>query len=134
MRLRLFLRLLWILERGSGRRFNWRGAWAANVEKIYRDRSLTAADLKAWSEHDLAGALFARDRLESGLRTLPVALQERMQGCIDVADDLYRSFTVADSGRRMSRIAQIEPTGMGWWWFRVPGDGPIAEDLATYTD
>jgi hypothetical protein len=55
-------------------------------------------------------------------------------GNVAETDNLFQSFTVNDSGRRMSYIADVDVTGRGWGWFRIPGSGPIAQDLVLYDD
>ncbi|GAB2737948.1 hypothetical protein [Kitasatospora kifunensis] len=106
------------------------GAWAAQVARIDADRALPPFDRTAWNAYDLAGALFLRDHLATALAKLPSDLRERLeQAIVQEVDDHYRSFTVVDDGRRMEQIAQLELVGRGWWWFRVPANGPIADDL-----
>jgi hypothetical protein len=107
-------------------------AWANQVRKIDSDRSLPWSDRSVWTEHDLAGALFQRDFVEDALNQLRPELARRLRAYVTVADERFRSFTGTDSGERMGRIARVDPTGRGWWWFRVPVDGPIAQDLARY--
>lgn len=107
-------------------------AWAAEVHKIDRDRALPWEDRSVWNEHDLAGALFLRDRVEQTLLALTPELAQRLRPYLDSVDEHFRSFTVADSGDRMAQIAQVDMAGRGWWWFRVPADGPIAQDLMRY--
>jgi hypothetical protein len=108
-------------------------AWRLHVAKIDEDRALPWTDHRVWNEHDLAGALFLRDRLERTLNELPVALVERMRSYVAEADDQFRSYTVTDTGIRIAKIAGETTTEKGWWWFRVPRSGPIAQDLARYS-
>jgi hypothetical protein len=109
-------------------------AWALHVEKIDRDRALPWSDRSVWTEHDLAAALFMRDYVEDALAQLPPPLAEKMRRYVAESDDRFRSFTIDDSGQRMAKIAGVEVSGRSWWWFRVPVDGPIAEDLSKYQD
>jgi hypothetical protein len=109
-------------------------AWAANIEKIDSDRARPADDHRVWTEHDLAGALFVRDSLERALGQLPPPLRAKVERVVAPTDERFRSFTVDDSGRRMAAVAMVEPTGRGWWWYRVPADGPIVADLAQWAD
>ena len=107
-------------------------SWVSRVEKIDRGRGLPWTDRTVWNEHDLAGTLFVRDFLQEALDGLPAPLRERLAVVVDAADEEFRSYTVDDPAARMSRIAEVEPGGRGWWWRRVPETGPIAEDLARY--
>ncbi|MDQ3788230.1 MAG: hypothetical protein M3422_13440 [Actinomycetota bacterium] len=107
-------------------------AWAAHVEKIDDDRALPRTDRSVWTEHDLAAALFKRDFVADALGRLRKDLADRLAIYISEADDRFRSFTNDDSGERMAEIAEVDLSGRGWWWFRVPTSGPIAEDLARY--
>ncbi len=107
-------------------------AWAAHVEKIDNDRALPRTDRSVWTEHDLAGALFVRDAVAAALGRLREDLADRLATYVSEADDRFRSFTKDDSGERMAKIAHVDLSGRGWWWFRIPTSGPIAEDLARY--
>jgi hypothetical protein len=107
-------------------------AWNLHVQKIDQDRALPWSDRSVWTEHDLAGALFLRDRVENVLKKLSSTLAAKLRPYVDAADDRFRSFTVDDSGERMAKIAVVDLTGRSWWWFRVPDSGPIAQDLARY--
>jgi hypothetical protein len=107
-------------------------AWNLHVQKIDEDRALPWSDRSVWTEHDFAGALFLRDRVENVLKKLSPALAAKLRSYVDAADDRFRSFTVDDSGERMAKIAVVDMTGRSWWWFRVPDSGPIAQDLARY--
>jgi hypothetical protein len=107
-------------------------AWAAHVEKIDNDRALPWTDRSVWTEHDLAAALFMRDSVANALGQLRKDLAERLAAYVSVADDRFRSFTKDDSGERLAKIAHVDLAGRGWWWFRVPTSGPIAQDLARY--
>ena len=107
-------------------------AWNLHVQKIDQDRALPWSDRSVWTEHDLAGALFLRDRVENVLKTLSPTLAAKLRPYVDAIDDRFRSFTVDDSGERMAKIAVVDMTGRSWWWFRVPDSGPIAQDLARY--
>lgn len=107
--------------------------WAAYVEKFDLDRALPWTDRSVWNEHDLAGALFLRDSLEAATDLLSAALAAKVRGMVEPADTRYRDFTVPDTGERMATIAEVDGVDRGWWWFRVPSSGPIAEDLARYS-
>ncbi|MEU4239330.1 hypothetical protein [Actinoplanes sp. NPDC026619] len=106
--------------------------WAARVEKFDADRALPWSDRTVWNEHDLAGALFARDFLQTALDGLPVSARDRLAGWIAVADERFRSYTVDDPDQKMAKIADVDLNGRPWWWRRVPVDGPIVQDLANY--
>jgi hypothetical protein len=107
-------------------------AWNAHVEKIDRDRALPWSDKSVWNEYDLVGALFMRDFTEDALNALPSALATKLRTYVDTVDEVFRSYTIDDSGERIAKSAMVDTAGKGWWWFRVPGSGPIAHDLAQY--
>jgi hypothetical protein len=107
-------------------------SWAANIEKIDSDRARPADDRSVWTEHDLAGALFVRDSLERALRQLPDAVRDKVERAVRQTDDRFRGFTVDDPGHRMAKVAMVDRAGRGWWWYRVPADGPIVADLARW--
>ena len=107
-------------------------AWAAHVEKIDNDRALPWTDHSVWTEHDLAAALFMRDSVANALGLLRKDLADRLATYVAVTDDRFRSFTENDSGERLAKIARVDLSGRGWWWFRIPTSGPIVQDLARY--
>jgi hypothetical protein len=107
-------------------------AWNLHVEKIDRDRALPWSDRSVWTEYDLVAALILRDYTEDALNALPSALTTKLRIYVDAVDDVFRSYTIDDSGERIAKSAMMDTAGRGWWWFRVPGSGPIAHDLAQY--
>lgn len=107
-------------------------AWELHVEKIDKDRALPWTDHSVWNEHDLAGALFMRDFVADALDRLRPELADKVRQYVAKTDDRFRSFTAEDSGERMAKIAQVDMTNLGLWWFRVPTSGPIVQDLARY--
>ena len=107
-------------------------AWELHVEKIDNDRTLPWTDHSVWTEHDFAGALFQRDFLDTALSRLDPRAVSKLQPYVEEADTRFRSFTKPDSGDRMARVAGVGASGRGWWWYRVPSSGPIAEDLDRY--
>jgi len=106
--------------------------WAGRVEKIDRDRALPWSDRTVWNEHDLAGSLFLRDSLQQALDGLPESIRGKLADWVAAADERFRGYTVEDAEGRMSRVAEVELGGRGWWWRRIPDSGPILEDLARY--
>jgi hypothetical protein len=107
-------------------------AWEAHVNKIDNDRALPWSDRSVWNEFDLVAALILRDYFQEAVDTLPSRLRERVLALVAPVDDRFRGFTVPDSGKRIAKIGEIDMTGRGWWWFRVPDSGPITEDLARW--
>jgi hypothetical protein len=107
-------------------------AWALHVDKIDADRALDWSDHSVWNEYDLMGALYIRDMAEKAILRLSPGLQAKLRTLVAAPDDKYRGFTVADPGKQMAQIANVSATGEGWWWYRVPLDGPITVDLARY--
>ncbi|HEX5203379.1 MAG TPA: hypothetical protein VFW27_25895 [Actinoplanes sp.] len=106
--------------------------WAGRVDKLDRDRALPWSDRTVWNEHDLAGSLFVRDFLQQALNGLPETTRRKLAEWVGAADQRFRGFTVDDPAGRMSRVAEVDLGGRGWWWRRVPDSGPIVEDLARY--
>ncbi|MFE3446714.1 hypothetical protein ACFXNW_27105 [Nocardia sp. NPDC059180] len=104
-------------------------AWAAHVEKIDRDRELPRTDRTVWTEYDFVAALTMRDYLQGALDILPEELRGKLTGLIEPVDERFRGYTVSDSGKRVSVIADVDISHRGWWWLRIPASGPIAEDF-----
>ena len=106
--------------------------WSNSVAKLDDDRTLSWSDHSVWTEHDLVGALYLRDAVETGLDALPEPARAKVAAFVGTVDDRYRSFTVEDPSGRMGVVAVRDLTGRGWWWFRVPSTGPIVNDLRSY--
>ena len=106
--------------------------WVSHVEKLDKDRALPMTDRTIWTEHDLAAALFIRDFLARALDKLPSAIAQRLSPFAEEADARFQSFTIQDSGARMATVAGVDLSGRGWWWYRVPADGPVAVFLSRY--
>lgn len=109
-----------------------RDAWAAHVRKIDADRALPYEDHTVWNEHDLCAALIIRDCLQLAIDGLPAEVASKATEYAATVDESFRSYTVADSGRRMAAVAEMGLRDRGWWWFRVPDSGPIVQDLARW--
>jgi len=118
---------------GRGRdALTWVIGWITHVDKLDRDRALPLTDHSIWTEHDLVGALFIRDFAARALSSLPSHITERIAEDLAGADERFRGFTVDDSGVLVTRIAEVPTPGRGWWWYRIPIDGPVAALLAEY--
>lgn len=114
-------------------------SWAVHVATFDRDRPLAWDDRSVWNEYDLVAALHIRSGVESSTARLPAPLSARLAEVVQRTDELFRSFTVEDSGVRITRISDSNanppiPVPDGWWWRRVPMDGPIAKDFTHYDD
>ena len=107
-------------------------SWTAHVEKIDRDRALPWSDRTVWNEYDLCATLAIRDYLDAAINNLPAPLAVKVSKYSAGSDRRYRSITVTDSGKRMAAVAEVDPSGRGWWWYRVPDSGPILEDLTRW--
>ena len=108
-------------------------SWSAHVKKLDSDRGLPQSDHSVWNEFDLCAAMSIREMLNSAIEQIPDSLAKKVSIYVSGADERFRSMTVADSGKRMAAIAEIDLEGRGWWWFRVPDSGPIVEDLARWS-
>jgi hypothetical protein len=73
-----------------------------------------------------------RDFVDDALARLRSGLARKVRRHVTTADDRFRSFTADDPGDRIAKIARIDVTGRGWWWFCVPASGLIVQDLARY--
>ncbi|MEV5650234.1 hypothetical protein AB0L57_18460 [Nocardia sp. NPDC052254] len=107
-------------------------SWAAHIDKIDHDRALPWSDRSVWNEYDFCAALAIRDYLNTAIENLPAPLSDKVSEYVSEADERYQAITAEDSGKRMAAVAQVDRTGRGWWWYRVPDSGPIVEDLARW--
>jgi hypothetical protein len=87
-----------------------------HVRKIDADRALSWDDRSVWTEDDLAAALFMREFVQTAMDCLPLPVRARVEAVVADTDERFRSFTTDDPRPRR----------------RVPVDGPIARDLATW--
>lgn len=103
-------------------------AWAYEVLRLYRE-SFGSETRESWVPEDFIAALYTRDRLEAMLSELGA---DRELPTVLAVDELFRSFTVDDPSRVLSAWGSDELPSEPWWWQRIPGQGPIAEELSKF--
>lgn len=105
-------------------------SWHHDVERLRAEADAQYRDSdSAWTQHDLVGALFLRDHLESGLRD---SGDDAARATVDDIDESFRSFTADAPAALLPRIADVPAEGREWWWRRIPLRGPVAEALQRY--
>ncbi|MCL2849518.1 MAG: hypothetical protein FWE61_05685 [Micrococcales bacterium] len=106
--------------------------WADEVDRFDRERTLPASNNSVRTEHDFIGALFYRDMAEDAIRALPERLALKVRPYLETGDQLFLKFTVPDSGASVAVLGNTDVAGRGWWWFRLPIDGPVAEVIRAW--
>ncbi len=77
---------------------------------------------------DYTNDLYARNYLERALNDLPTSFSEALRGQVHEVDDRFREATEPDHSRRLGHYHRIDESS-GWWWRRIPRDGPLAQYL-----
>lgn len=103
--------------------------WADHVDRLVAERDVDPDDGSRWTPDDLVAALYIRDFVERGLRHLPADLKPAARRAIEPVDAAFAGFTVQDSEGLLRRWLHGDEPGDGWWWGRVPTEGPVAHDL-----
>lgn len=103
--------------------------WADHVDRLVSERDVDPDEGSRWTPHDLVAALFIRDFVERGLRTLPEDLAAAAHRAVDPVDAAFTEFTASDDDGLLAGWLPAEEIGDGWWWRRVPVAGPVAHDL-----
>jgi hypothetical protein len=107
--------------------------WRQHVDKIDAERSLSyddpavREDVRVWGAHDLAAALYIRDRVEQALAEPDAPPQAREM--VAVVDAKFMAGTRPGGRRLISLLLNEDLSGTPWWWDRIPTSGPIAEEL-----
>jgi hypothetical protein len=101
-------------------------SWHHDVQRLRAEADAHRDDDSAWTPHDLVGALFLRDHLESGLRD---SGDDAARATVDGIDEVFRSITTDAPAAVLPRIADVPAEGRQWWWRRIPVRGPVAEAL-----
>ncbi len=78
---------------------------------------------------DYTNDLCSRDYLDLALVRLPAEARARLTGLVAPLDEAFRSDTVADDCGLLWRFFRVG-VDAGWWWFRIPRGGPLAEYLS----
>ncbi len=99
-------------------------AWASEVLVLRSDALSPEVDPRSTNRKldSLFGAYVARDRLER----VPGASDFLVVAALDA---LFESFT-SEVGREWIALTGLERrAGRGWWWNRLPLEGPAREDF-----
>ncbi|WP_306960418.1 hypothetical protein [Arthrobacter bambusae] len=108
-------------------------AWSAHIARFIAEMDVdidVAYDW--WGVDDFIAALCLRDFISGARAALSPADLPDFDAAILPADEEFMRITVADPDRSMARIGGFE-TREGWWWGRVPREGPIAAELASWS-
>ena len=113
-------------------------AWSQHVDKIKSEVGLSGddpaviGDPRIWGAHDLPAALYIRDGIASMLADPRQVDDPGRRERLARIDETFRAITVDDQRELLGRLLNEDLGGRGWWWFRVPSTGPIADELRGY--
>jgi BMFP domain-containing protein YqiC len=85
--------------------------------------------LRIWGVQDLIGVLLTRDRVEALVSEVPESLAGKVRGVLGEFDEQYRAITVEVDGDELVRAGRVSRDREGWWWYRIPGVGPVRVEL-----
>ncbi len=87
-----------------------------------------AGDRYQFSVDDYANDLTSRDGLELVLRRCQPPLKAKLLSYIELADQEFARRTKSDDQEVLAQFFRIDARD-GWWWKRIPSDGPLAHYL-----
>jgi hypothetical protein len=101
---------------------SWLDGWRQQVGR-FRDESMVPRH--KWTDltlhrHDWVGALSLRDIVQRAVDEHRGSLPEQATAWLELVDNFMRSFTEEVDG-----WAPVEDRSEGWWWSRLPVDGPV---------
>ena len=104
-------------------------SWSARVLRLFHEANdpHSMSMSSCWGVHDFIAALFIRDHLDNGIHHVNHE-GEADPFAVQVADELFQSFTVLDAKGRL-RTARSDLSHEPWWWQRIPSRGPIRDEL-----
>lgn len=103
-------------------------AWSIQVARIFTEATGPKPS-DYWGADDLIGALYVRERLETGLEAS--SRLTPLPAVVHVADHLYRSICEPDALGGVQKWQPDAPTGH-WWWHVIPRSGPIREEIDAF--
>ena len=107
-------------------------AWWEHISKLEADLSATPEDQSVWGAHDFVAALVVRDALAKGITRLEGELRQAVEPAVASVDQRFRAFTEPDEDGCIKRVDGRSSEGRGWWWARVPRQGPIHAEMQLY--
>jgi hypothetical protein len=121
--------------RDQARLLNSMSSWASGVRTVawQLSDSRPLPYLKIRGVRDLIGMFTTRDRVESLVVEVPETLAGKVRDVLAEFDEQYRAITVDDHDDRIVRLARVGRDRQGWWWHRIPGDGPVCVELDLLT-
>lgn len=103
--------------------------WASRVGRFQAEERSSLDDPATWGGHDYIGALHWRSHVAAALQQAPADVRDLMLERVASVDEAFMSFTEPDSQYLVSRFANEQPPGSGWWWHRLPRTGPAREEM-----
>jgi len=104
-------------------------SWGSQVRRLAEESVAGATPRDPRTEHDVVGALHARDRLQQGLNGASDQVRALAAGLVEHFDRVFREATVEDEGGLLEMVTGEPVTGTGWWWRRVPRSGPARDGM-----
>lgn len=103
--------------------------WYQHVRKMESDLQLPDSDRTVWGAYDLLAALSLRDFMARGLGELDPDCSTAASAAVKDVDDRFLSYTEQDDSQRIETLDDSIGEGRGWWWKRIPVNGPIRREM-----
>jgi hypothetical protein len=103
--------------------------WAAHVDRLDADAQRDVERVDSWTEHDYVAALHIRDQVEQALGVAAAPTQRLAVEHLARADARFEGMTSPDVEHLLDSVIDRSEAGSGWWWARVPSQGPVRDGL-----
>lgn len=108
------------------------GAWREHLLKFESDLLVAADDRSTWGAHDYVAALVIRDLIAQGVALVSLDLRSRIERAVAELDQRFTNFSEPDPEGYTERIDGRSKPDRGWWWHRIPKNGPVREEILAY--
>jgi hypothetical protein len=103
--------------------------WAAHVDRLDAEAQRATEHVESWTEHDYVAALHIRDQVEQGLLAAADSVRRLAVDYLARADGRFKVMTSPDSEHLLDVVIDRGERGEGWWWARIPNQGPVRDGL-----
>ncbi len=105
-------------------------AWGAHVRRFVDELDIDPTDPQdRWTPHDFVAALYIRTFVQDGLEKLPPGTVTVAERALAPVDEEFRAFTEHDDANLLEPWLTGDLLGAGWWWQRIPREGPVRFDM-----
>lgn len=105
-------------------------SWSGHIEWLMAELGLDPKDPQdRWTPYDFLAALLTRNRVQHALQDLPAETVSVAERALLPVDERFRAFTEQDEKGLLEPLLAGDERRDGWWWQRVPKEGPVRFDM-----